>query len=173
MGEKLEVRIKKLLSLSKYGVGGEKENAEKFLANLLKKHGLTLDDIEENKTTKHFLKYGRGLFNKKLLGQVIYSVCGDIAIWRHKDKKSCLAVDCTESEKIEIEFKFNVYKKALNDELDIFYSAFIEANRIFPSKDKSCGQNNPDIDIDRLRKILGMVKNIDKTEIHNQITCNA
>jgi len=45
---------RKLKAIAERGIGGEKINAEKMLENLLKKHNLTIDDIEGEKTDNYF-----------------------------------------------------------------------------------------------------------------------
>ena len=47
---------KKLKALADKGIGGEKVNAEKMLNDLLKKHNITIEDVEGEKTENYFFK---------------------------------------------------------------------------------------------------------------------
>ena len=66
-----EEMLKKLLALSKQGVGGEKINAEALLNKLLKKHGLTIEDIDDEEEIKQWDVHFNTDFERKLIYQVI------------------------------------------------------------------------------------------------------
>ncbi len=48
ISQKLQIKLRKIYELSQRGVEGEKENAQKMLNELLKKHNLSIDDIFPN-----------------------------------------------------------------------------------------------------------------------------
>ena len=76
---------KKLKALSDRGVGGEKINAEKLLNDLLKKHGLTIEDVEGEKTDVYCFK-ASGIYAQLLL-QIIKRVGFDLKVWMFSAKK--------------------------------------------------------------------------------------
>lgn len=48
----LKERLLKLYALAQRGVGGEKENAEKILKQLLLENGMSIEDLERSENTK-------------------------------------------------------------------------------------------------------------------------
>ena len=44
-----------------------------------------------------------------------------------------VGIDCTAAERLEIEFSYEFYKAALEEEMERFYSAFLMKNDIFPA----------------------------------------
>lgn len=120
---------KKLHALAEKGVGGEKENAQEMLTRLLKKHGLTLADIiGEKKSTRKFL--AKNDLQRKLIRQVIYSVIRQPNAWEYKANKYVFA-ELTDAEFLEIHEKINFYWAEYQRDLEIFYSAFIQKNKLF------------------------------------------
>lgn len=49
---------------------------------------------------------------------------------RHK----LIGVQCTPYEQLEIEANFEFFKNALEQELEVFYTAFCQKNYLYPSK---------------------------------------
>ena len=47
-----------------------------------------------------------------------------------------VGIDCTAAERLEIEFSYEFYKAALEEEMERFYSAFLMKNDIFPPASK-------------------------------------
>ena len=160
MDEKTIQRIKKLQVLAERGVGGEK--AEKMLQKMLKKNGIrSLDELQSEESEYTLFSYN-GKHERKLLVQCIYKVmtaAGDRRYYRSKGKRQKLGIYCTKAQKLEIEMEFEFYRNVFYEELDIFMSAFINAQGIFPpdapkeSFDKS---NKRDI------RVAQMASGIDK-----------
>lgn len=162
MDEKTIERIKKLQALAERGVGGEKDTAEKMLRKMLKKNGIqSLDDLQDDNYEYVLFPYS-GKYEKKLLKQCIYKVltaAGDRTYYHTKGTRQKLGIYCTKAQKVEIHMEFEFYRKAFYEEMDIFISAFINAQKIFP----------PDAPVDRSaklsqtdRKILHMASGIEK-----------
>lgn len=128
---------KKLNELAKQGVGGEKTNAEKMLGDFLKKHSLTLNDIEGEKISDYFFfieKSDHGLFyqilkhvnrNLKLYGEFPEKQIKDLKL------QGNYYTSCTVAEFIEIKSKFHFYSILYKSELKVFFTAFIRANKLF------------------------------------------
>ena len=57
MSESLKLKLQKLLTLSKRGVDGEKLNAEFHLKRLLKKHNISISEIESDVREKRYYPY--------------------------------------------------------------------------------------------------------------------
>lgn len=84
MTESIRTLLQKVKELANRGIGGEREAAEAKLKALLKRHGLTLDDLNEEKTGL----YSFSVANKTergLLGHVAMGVLGTRKIrhWNH------------------------------------------------------------------------------------------
>ena len=54
MNEKYIILAKKLKALADKGIDGERVNAQKMLDTLMRKHNLTITDIEGEKTDDYF-----------------------------------------------------------------------------------------------------------------------
>lgn len=67
--------LKKIRALAEHGVGGEAENAEKLLARMMKKYGISEAELDEETRVRHDFTYHGGE-EKKILRQVVYKVTG-------------------------------------------------------------------------------------------------
>lgn len=134
--EEIARKLNALKALAEKGAPGEKENAQRMLSMFIKKYSISMDELYDEQKELHFFPYSQEI-ERRLLSQVIYAVTGRDsygckgALSGRKRKK--LGVECTLSEKIEIETNFAFYKRALQEELDIFFAAFANKNNIFPA----------------------------------------
>lgn len=116
-------------------VGGEAENAEKLLARMMKKYGISEEELDEETRVRHDFTYHGGE-EKKILRQVVYKVTGGYAyelVYTASGRKvrTQLGADCTPAEKVEIEYLFDFYKRLWEKEKDAFLAAYIQKHRIF------------------------------------------
>ena len=139
MSKQLEL-AKKLKELADRGVGGEKLNAQEILLRFLKKHNISLEDIEEEKITEHYF-LTKTATETRILAQVIWSVnyklkCYDIPAKLKKQYalKGNVMIDCTYSEFIEIQSKFDFYLPIFYREFEIFVGAFCHANNLISNR---------------------------------------
>jgi len=135
--EKILSLLKKLDALAKRGIGGEKENAAERLSFLMKKYDITIDQIEgEIQSERSFMVSNE---QRQFAVQVIASVCGkrDTYMFVHEKKKKnrAIIVSCTDYEFIEIEQRIAFYWEKYQEEMAIFYSAFIQKNKLFSKPD--------------------------------------
>lgn len=160
---------KKLKALSDRGVGGEKENAQQMLAELIEKHGISIDEIEEPERKQEVLDCK--IKQKEMMGQVAYMVLGSKArVYESTRNKNCLVVECTKAEYLEIEASFEFFWRAYEKELKLFYQAFIQKNRIF-SGDVD-GRELKDLteqELKDLRRVMGMKDSIDKYNLNKML----
>jgi len=125
---------KKLKALADKGVGGEKVNAEKMLNDLLKKHNITIEDIEGEKTEDYFFKVKSK--DAHLFTQIVKRVRYDLKVYGEVPAKKIKEwglkgnyfTTCTAFEFIEIRTMFDHYTELYKKELDIFFGAFLQAN---------------------------------------------
>lgn len=149
---------KKLKALADRGIDGEKLNAERMLQALLKKHNLTIIDIEGEKTDNYFFKLKGN--ERQLWYQIVKSVNADIKCYGEFPKKDIkrlemdgnYCITSTLAEYIEIEAKFSIYKRLYEEELNIFYHAFCTANDLLITPKKQIDIS--DLDAEELKTLL-------------------
>lgn len=125
--------LKKVRALAEHGVGGEAENAEKLLARMMKKYGISEEELDEETRVRRDFTYHGGE-EKKILRQVVYKVTGGYAyelVYTASGRKvrTQLGADCTPAEKVEIEYLFDFYKRLWEKEKDAFLAAYIQKHR--------------------------------------------
>ena len=158
---------KKLKALADRGIDGEKENATEMLEKFCKKHNISLTDIEEEKSTRHYFKTTKE--QSSFFGQIVrYCLGKKAAVYCVYKKKYESGVDCTPSEYLEIRFTFNFYWKAYKAEQKLFYAAFIQKNNLYPT-DAETIYISDEKEIERLCKIECMANGIDKYTIRKAI----
>lgn len=129
MSEALEL-LKKLKALAEQGVGGEKSNAEAMLAKTLKKHGMTLEDLEGEKVVAHSMRVVKADWS--LFFQVHGHIFGKKAsIWRSK-VAGYKIFDATNSDFLLFEATYEFYKRQLKVEQKRLYTAFVMKHKIYP-----------------------------------------
>jgi len=149
---------KKLKALADRGIGGEKANAERMLEDLMRKHNLNIDMIQEPERFVHYFPYKEGQALMK--GQIIVHVMGkDCKLYKHPQKKDMHVIECTRAEFLEIDATFDFFWRAYEEELKVFTRAFIQTNKLVPFDAE--GVPPEDIDPEELKKILAMMKGMD------------
>lgn len=137
--ERLLAKIRKVQALANRGADGEKQSAAALLDRLMTQYGIDEAEIAEERLEKCFFRY-KTPYERKLLVQVIYTVTGKIPFkcvgsYSGRARKQ-VGIDCTAAERLEIEFSYEFYKAALEEEMERFYSAFLMKNDIFPPASK-------------------------------------
>lgn len=166
--------LKKIKTLADNGIGGEKENAQKILDELMLKYNIKEEDIEEETIKEFDIKTPHFYCGDRLAVQVFYSIVGHIDErkgfysykWQGKKKRY---LKCTSAEFLEYEAKLEFYSYYFKKELKMFYSAFIEANKIFPPREK-CNDNNDDYELtEEDYKMLELSRKLEKHDYLLQI----
>lgn len=139
---------KKIKALAEKGIDGEKENAEKLLQNLMRKHNISIEDLEDEKSEMFYFKiesYSHdlefkilnqltGIFNLKLFGMFPPKIIRELKL------PGNYGVECTKVIYIEIKAKFDFYCKSLEKRLDEFFYAFCIKNDLLVPE----GENDKD-----------------------------
>ena len=154
-------KLKKLRELALRGVGGERETAIKLLEKLVKKYGVTVEELDEE-TERDFEFSFHGEFEKRLIAQIAYKVTGrtgaaqSLYYTRSGRKcRTCCAVTCTEAQKLEIEFLFDFYKALWEKEVDFLLQAFIQKHNLFGKlKD---GEKGEELTMEEMLKMQRMM----------------
>ena len=171
MNSKIEL-LKKLKALADSGVGGEKVNAEKMLKDLMLKHGISEDDISDEVLKRYKIPYKRGNeIYLTFLWQIVSLVLKER---RHRatgyeDKKNRrIVVMLTTAEYIEITALNEFYVYHLQKDLDLFYLAFLQKNKLLaaPSDNDKKVTNK---ELEKYLKAQMLAEGLDKHEYLKQI----
>ena len=112
--ESIRVRLLKVLRLAQQGVGGERENAEALLAKLLKKHSMTMADLEGASNEPSTLVWfpASSEDERSVLAQLVAKMFGTgRKVWK-KPHTSDLGVNVTASEHAALTIAWEVYSAA-------------------------------------------------------------
>ena len=166
---------KKLKALADRGIGGEKINAEAMLNALMKKHKITAEDIEGEKTQEYFLKLDPTqvrIFNqiaKKINGSIkIHGEFPKKIIRKHKLKGNFM-ITCTPYEFIEIEGKYDFYIKLYTSELSIFFTSFLKANDLLLDATEK-DYNPTKEELEKWKRIKEMADKIKSEKFRKQLS---
>ena len=151
-GEAITSKIKKILELARRGQENERLVAIERLNRLLKKHKLTLDDIDPETKSLHEFRYKTAL-EKNLLFQVKYLVTDEASGYWQTRGKNEVSFDITKAQAIEIDRLYSFWRVELKNELDLFFNAFIQKNRIFGN---ATVENDEEITPEELARIKRM-----------------
>jgi hypothetical protein len=128
-------RLYKIKALAERGDRGEREAAQAQLESILARHNLTLDDIEAPAPVRNWVEVSFvGKHEKTLMTHVILKVRQEpdtFNIRRRKGVRSSYWVELSAAEHVEVEFLFELMRKALADEFDKVLMAFIFTNKLF------------------------------------------
>jgi hypothetical protein len=115
--DSIRLRLLKVLRLAQEGVGGERENAEVLLAKLLRKHSMSLADLEgalDQPAAQVWLP-ASDTDERTVLAQLIVKLFGTSRkVWRRTDD-SALGVDVTPSEHAALVIAWEVYREAFGE----------------------------------------------------------
>ena len=173
--ERTLARMRKLLALARQGVGGEAENAERFLRKTLAAHGMTMDDLAagEEVRSRVTLTYSTD-FERKLTIQVLAKVLNGIdgrPIYT-RGRKKLYAVDLTPAEHAEVVMHIDILKPVLKRHMDIAFNAFVQANRLYRERrEDDCADG--DMDDDEAARLLSMMAACERVDVHKAIELTA
>lgn len=167
LDQKVRSKLSKLQALAERGVGGEKDNARRMLENLLARHGMTLDDLAEDRREVRWFP-AASKFESRLALQILSKICNTSSpdAYRHKQKPKLVGVNVTPAEAIEFELHYDPLRKALGAHFQDAFSAFIQANRLFPSD--SSDEPEPNV-TERDFRIMSMAAAIQPTAVNPRI----
>jgi hypothetical protein len=141
MDTKIIILARKLKTLWDRGDPGERENAAAKLSALLIRHGLMIEDIEEERILQ------RTFTVSQKDEDIFIIVCGNtIGIERtmhikgDPNQPGIWYLDLNNSDFIEIEAKFDFFKRAWMEEYYIFMNAFVGRQGLFALDAKASGK---------------------------------
>lgn len=156
---------RKINELVKGGVGGEQESAKMRLKQLMQKHGIEPHDVEGEEIVEVDIVCSEE--QRKFAVQIICSVLG--RGWKGYKYKKRYFFTCPVSKVAEIKDRWEHYKKQYEQELEMFYSAFIQKNRLYVKPDESEKQDEEDKPLtpeekDRLRRLIQMMEGMEYSD---------
>lgn len=126
--------MKHLLELSKRGVDGEKENADRLLKKLMKKYNIKEEDLTKDEVKQHDIRF-KTKWQERLISQILYMINPKRNTYKYTNRKAKISIiELTDAEFLEWKYMYDVYCNAFEEELDIFTTAFIQKNNIFPNE---------------------------------------
>jgi hypothetical protein len=182
VSEALMRRIGKIKALAERGVDGERATAQAMLESILARHNLTLADIEDASPVRKWVEVSFvGKHERGLMSQVIRKVrkhSGDLPIRHRKRARSSFYVELSPAEHVEVEFVFELMRKALADEFDKVLTAFIHSNRLYgPARELDDEDDDkPDTltpeERMRMRQIANMAMMMSPVDVRKAITAS-
>lgn len=167
--------MKHLLALSEKGVGGEKENAIKLLNKLMKKYNISEADLKKEELHKHEVRF-KTKWQESLIHQIVYMINPERNIYKYTNRKVKIAIlELTDAEWIEHQYLYSIYKKSFEEELELFTSAFIQRNNIFPKevpdriKEQQEKESRQEMNYYKMLKISQMAQGIDYTNVRKAL----
>ena len=168
---------KKLKALAEKGVGGEAKNAQQMLDKMLKKHNLTLSDIDGDSTNDYYFM-ATGV-NARLFHQIVKCVNHNLKVYIFPKSKASIygikanmVITCTAYEFVEIDQMFSVFSRLFKEESEIFYTAFLAANDLLvnppDSERKSVSDLSPE-ELEKWRRSQEMSSKIKRESIRKQL----
>jgi hypothetical protein len=161
---------KKLKALADKGIGGEKVNAQKMLEALMNKHNITIEQIAEEEVNEYYFKVSKSEFN--LWYQIVRRVNYSIIIYGSFPQKMIkqygfagnYMIKANPCEYIEIQAKHDFYKRLLDSEYDLFYTAFLGVNDLLVSNPDKEDQDLSEEEMKKLIRTKRMEESIKKGE---------
>lgn len=180
--EEILDRLRKMKQLADRGVGGERENAERLLAEIAAQYGIDLAALEEERLEDFYVTL-KEPWKHKMLCQLCalkrqelkregVSLEGHrMSSWKCYGKYQYSVSNCTKAEWLELMAKLEVLSRAYKRQLDDFYEAFLMANDLLvePDDDKQQKELSRE-ERSRLFRVAQMSMGIEKSQLNKQLT---
>lgn len=154
-------KLKKIAALAQSGVAGERETAQRFLAQLLEKHHLTMEDITEERAQWKAFAY-RNKTEKALLSQIVSYITQQPTI-SFKIHRRQLWYELTMVQALDVTACFGHYRKEYNSQLKNFFIAFIHRHNLFAEDGGPPKRKTKPMSPQQLRDIMSLMSVIPKS----------
>jgi len=151
-------KLTKIQSLALRGEAGEQENAIALMERLMKEYDLSPEDLTDTKHLNVIRFPIADEFERRLLMQIYGKVVNTDKI-QSKVKEGYLFVLLTRFQEEQMKDLFRIYSKAWQEESNMFFSAFIQKNELYP--DLAPAPDNED-DYESLTKLVNMMRSVKK-----------
>ena len=140
--ESIRNRLLKVLRLAQEGVGGERENAEVLLAKLLRKHSMTMADLEGalDQPRASVWVPASSEDERAVLAQLVVRLFGmDRTVWRRTNSLD-LGLEATPSEHSALVIAWEVYRAAFAEARTALVMGFCFKHGLFAAEGASTSE---------------------------------
>lgn len=155
--ESIRMRLLKVLRLAQAGVGGERENAEVLLEKLLRKHSMSMADLEGALDQPRTLVWLPALSEdeRTVCAQLVLSMFGiDRKAWQNPGTQD-LGVDVTASEHAALTIAWEVYRAAFAEARQALVIGFCFKHGLFAAEGGTAAAPSPE-DLARTARALAL-----------------
>lgn len=170
----LRDKLRKVLAIAQSGQAGEREAAQNLLRNLLRHHGLTVEDLTDESSEVHYFKVGRNADMKELICQIYFMVTDthNAKVWTSKCHPGCVGLEVTKMQAADIETYYSVLGPAMKLEMRRLRrnmrDAFFLKNGLFAASKAPDSQFTPE-EIEHMRQVWALQNAVEKVEFRRQI----
>lgn len=162
-------KLENLKELSVRGVNGEKENATLLLNKLMKKYGFSEEDLEQSQTNVVWVTL-KNKAERKICSQIVYAYFDGTGIYKPRGNRTKFWLELTPAQEIEFKYLLSTYLDAFYKEQEIFISAFIQKNQIFPKDGEVTYIDDlSDEERTKTRKMFMMLDGLERVQIRKAI----
>lgn len=167
--DELLKKLENLKQLSIRGVNGERENATVLLNKLMKKYGISEEDLKENQTKIVWITL-KNKAEERICSQIVYAYFEDVEVYKPKKNKTKCWLELTPAQEIEFKYLLSIYLDAFYKEQEILIDAFIQKNQMFPvNGSKTSIDELSDEERIKAQKMLLMAENLEKVQVRKAI----
>jgi hypothetical protein len=172
MNQKTRDLLRRLVYLSKRGVGGEAVNAQELLIKLLDRYDATIEELESEEMGSPVFKILDVEF--KLFIQVVVSILGGACERNHiyeTSKSGYYWMQLTRAEEVELRCKLAHYKEAWRQAQDDAFASFVMVNGLYAC-DGAGARKLEDLskeEREELKRIERLAKGMASSPYHKQL----
>ena len=165
---RVKSRLKKLKALIEHGVGGEADNAETILRDMLKKYNISESELGlDGKTDRLF--NAPTIFLRDVLIRTLYNVCktDDIDVFSDKGGKK-MKVSLTDYEYAQTKIRYEAYRKSFKELVVDMQTAFLLKNKLFTNGETASNKEEEETTLEekeRLLRVANLERGFDQTKI--------
>lgn len=162
---------KKIKALAEKGSPGERENAARALKSMMLKYGITESQLDDEIEDYRAIKVGINKYHHRLLEQICYMVFNipDFPIYRVNSERGTRYLFTTISKHIEIECMFEFYKARFDEQLSLYYDAFVMKNDLYPEGSAKPESFFSEAEIEKMRKAAAIASGLETSEYRKQL----
>ena len=168
---KIKARLLKLLALAKRGEGGERENAQRFLERELQRRGMTVEDLDDDKSKPVECEFRwRHEYERWLLIQILAMVTeSDRVRYTKAAREKRLFTKLTTAQKMEVEMFYEAYRVSLSAAIELTIAAFVMKNDIFSRNQSTENIASPEMSMEDMVAIAAIMAGMRRTEVRRAI----
>lgn len=140
-------KLRKIDVLARSGVAGEKDTAQRLLVALCQKHGITPEQLTEEKKRWFTYKF-KGALEKKLLNQCVAFVACTTKV-ANSPGKGAWSFELTALQGADVGECFEHYRKELAKQQETLLSALIAKHRLYTPSNPDKEDRKPLTDAER------------------------